>query len=152
MLGRFLPLLAFLPALGAQTQPIEVTASIAPIDPTKWVGFKEGRGLFMFVRNTSGRDIQGFALEARFTDPQTGKPLGGHRGHSEFNPRSNGLLAPGATKPLVRPYPVPVTASGAPGAYAFSVDLVIFEDGTTWGPGRTPMARKLLQQIAHPSR
>jgi hypothetical protein len=38
---------------------------------------------------------------------------------------------------------MPATSSGALAKYSFSVDLVFFSDGTTWGPAKTGAGRSL---------
>ncbi len=153
MLRSFLPVLAFLPIIGAQTPskdpiPIEVTGKISAIDTQVWHGFREGPGLFMTVQNVSGRGIQGYVFETTFTGPAGGERLGPHRSHSTYRQPSLGVaLAPGAKQDLPKPYPVPMTSYGLPVNYSFNVDLVVFEDGTTWGPGKSPSAKQLLSRI-----
>ena len=81
MLRTILILAVFAPHAFAQSasapegSPIEVTGLVSPINPQEWAGFKAGPGLFMTVRNTSGRNILGFAFETTFTDPETGKAM-----------------------------------------------------------------------------
>ena len=90
----------------------------------------------MTVRNVSGRGIQGYAFETIFTDPASGERVGPHRSHSTYKQPSLGAaIASGAKQEVAKPYPVPITAYGAPGNCSFNIDLVVFEDGTTWGPG-----------------
>jgi len=143
-------LLAFLPAIGAQTPPpIEVTGNISPIDPQVWAGMS-GPGLFMTIQNTSGREIQGFAFATDFNDPQSGRHLPPSREHNAYKPPANGvLLAANGKVSEPKPYPVPISA-GAPASYSFTVDLVIFGDGTTWGPAKTRAAQQLLRRIGQP--
>jgi len=89
----------------------------------------------MTVRNTSGRNILGFAFKTTFTDPETGKAMAASREHGAFRPASRGIsLPPGSSKPNPKPYQLPVTSSGMPATYSFIVDLVIFDDGTKWAP------------------
>lgn len=153
MLRSCLTVLALLPAISAQTPsidpvPIEVAGKISAIDTQRWQGFREGPGLFMTVQNVSGRAIQGYAFETTFTDPASGGRVGPGRSHSTYKQASMGVeLAPGAKRELVKPYPVPITANGVPANYSFNVDLVVFADGTTWGPGKTQTAKQLLSQI-----
>jgi hypothetical protein len=141
--------LVSLATLIAQTPaPIEVTGSVSPIDTHKWVGFQEGPGLYMAVKNTSGRAISGIVFETIFTDTASGARLSGRQEHSAYKPLENGvLIAPNASMSEPKPYPLPVTASGSTASYSFTVDLVVFEDGTTWGPAKTRTATQLLRRI-----
>ena len=154
MLRTILILAVLLPHAFAQSagvsesSPIEVTGLVSPIDPHDWPGFKAGPGLFMKVRNTSGRNILGFAFETTFTNPETGKVVGGHE-HGAFRPASRGISLPsGGGKTNPKPYQLPVTRSGMPASYSFTVDLVIFDDGTTWGPAKLGTSKALLVRLA----
>ena len=136
------------PAGAPESSPVEVRGLVSPIDPHEWAGFKAGPGLFMEVRNTSGRNILGFAFETTFTNPKTGKAMGGHE-HGAFRPASRGISLPsGGSKPNPKPYQLPVTSSGIPASYSFTVDLVIFDDGTTWGPAKLGTSHDLLVRLA----
>ena len=152
MLRLCLTVLALLPIISAQTPstdpvPIEVTGEISAIDPQVWSGFKDGPALFMTVQSTSARGIQSYVFETTFTDPASGERVE-HRSHSTHKQSSLGVaLAPGAKQDVGKPYPVPITAHGVPTNYSFTVDLVIFDDGTTWGPAKTIAAKQLLSRI-----
>ena len=131
-----------------ESPPIEVRGMVSPIDPHEGPGFRAGPGLFMMVRNTSGRNILGFAFETTFTNPQTGKEMAA-REHGAFRPASRGIsLPPGASKPNPKPYQLPVTSSGVPARYSFTVDLVIFDDGTKWGPAKLDVSQTVLMRLA----
>jgi len=137
------------PAGAPEASPIEVTGLVSPIDPHEWAGFKAGPGLFMTVRNISGRNILGFAFKTTFTDPETGKAMGGTREHSAFRPASRGISLPsGASKANPKPYQLPVTSSGMPAKYSFAVDLVIFDDGAKWGPAKLDVSEAVLMRLA----
>jgi len=140
------------PAQSASTpesSPIEVTGLVSPIDPQESAGFKTGPGLFMEVRNISGRNILGFAFETTFTNPETGKAMAAPREHGAYRPASRGISLPsGASKPNPKPYQLPVTSAGTPARYSFTVDLVIFEDGATWGPAKLEVSQALLVRLA----
>jgi hypothetical protein len=132
-----------------ESSPIEVTGLVSTIDPHEWAGFKAGPGLFMKVRNISGRNILGFAFETTFTNPETGKAMAAPREHGAFRPASRGISLPsGASKPNPKPYQLPVTSSGMPATYSFTVDLVIFDDGTKWGPAKLEVSEALLMRLA----
>jgi hypothetical protein len=147
MLRSCLAVLALLPIISAQTPstdpvPIEVTGKVSAIDTR--MGFPDGPGLYMTVKNLSGRGIQGYAFETTFTDPASGERVE-HRSHSSYKQPSLGVaVAPEAKQDEVKPYPVPTAASGVPANYSFAVDLVIFDDGTTWGPAKTQAGKQLL--------
>jgi hypothetical protein len=137
------------PAGSPKSSPIEVMGVVSPIDPHEWAGFKAGPGLFMKVRNISGRNILGFAFETTFTNPETGKAMAGPREHGAFRPATRGIsLPPDASKPNPKPYQLPVTSLGVPAKYSFIVDLVIFDDGTTWGPAKLDVSQALLVRLA----
>lgn len=150
MLRSAMAALALLSAIHAQNPPpIEVIGRIAPLDPeTSKRSGRDGPGVYTTVKNTSGRDVQAFAFSVVFTDPQSGKPVEGQRERSEYQPPSDGvLLAANASEHERKPFPIPPTASGALASYSFDIDLVVFEDGTTWGPAKTRTAKELLEQI-----
>jgi hypothetical protein len=135
-------------AQSAGAPPIEVRGMVSPIDPHEGAGFKAGPGLFMEVRNISGRNILGFAFETTFTNPETGKVMAA-REHGAFRPASRGINLPsGGSKPNPKPYELPVTSSGMPASYSFTVDLVIFDDGTKWGPAKLDVSEALLMRLA----
>ena len=154
MLRTFLILAVLVPqalsqsAGGPENSPIEVTALVSPIDPHDWAGFKAGPGLLMKVRNISGRNILGFAFETTFSNPKTGKAMAA-REHGAFRPASRGISLPsGGSKPNPKPYQLPLTSSGTPARYSFTVDLVIFDDGTKWGPAKLDVSEALLMRLA----
>jgi hypothetical protein len=153
MLRSCLTVLALLPIISAQTPstdpaPVDVTGKISAIDTQVWQGSREGPGLFMAARNISGRGIRGYAFETIFTDAGSGERVGPRMSHSTYKePQLGVALTPGAQQDLVKPYSVPITESGIPAIYSFNIDLVVFEDGSTWGPGKTQAARQLLSRI-----
>jgi len=102
----------------------------------------------MKVRNISGRNILGFVFETTFTNPGTGKAMA-VREHGAFRPASRGISLPSdASKLNPKPYQLPVTSSGMPARYSFTVDLVIFDDGTKWGPAKLEVSEALLLRLA----
>jgi hypothetical protein len=148
ILAVFAPHVLAQPAGAPESSPIEVSGLVSPIDSHEWAGFKAGPGLFMKVRNISGRNILGFAFETTFTNPETGKAMAA-RQHGAFRPASRGIsLPPDASKPNPKPYQLPVTSSGMPAGYSFTVDLVISDDGSTWGPAKLDVSRTLLLRLA----
>jgi hypothetical protein len=149
MFRAFVVIVALLPVAGAQT-PSADPAPMNVVGHIVWSAIG-GPELSMTMQNTSARGIQGYFYEAIFTDPGTGKlvsksgPIGCYRSLG-----SGVLIASGAETPADTPVvkPLPITASGTPAKYSFNVDLVFFEDGTTWGPAKTAGAQQLLAQIA----
>lgn len=156
---------AFLPALRAQTTSTER----APIALSGAIeSFNGVAKLVESVQNTSARAIQGFAFVTTFTDPDTGAviskwnracyrqltagpALAAGPGMPVLAKCSNGkpprgsVIATGAgPEPIGNPLSVPASSSGAQAKYSFTVDLVFFSDGTTWGPAKTGAARSLL--------
>jgi hypothetical protein len=67
-----------------ESSPIEVRGLVSSIDPHEWAGFKAGPGLFMDVRNISGRNILGFAFETTFNNPESGRVMA-VREHGAFH-------------------------------------------------------------------
>jgi hypothetical protein len=136
---------ALAPLICAQTAaPIEVMGHVAQID-TQITGLKPGPGLFMTIRNVSGRSIQGFVYQTVFTDPSTGERLMCCSSHSEYKQPSLGVaLAPGRSTDAPKPYHLPLTQSGSAAQYSFTVDLVVFDDGSTWGPGQLTASKQFL--------
>jgi hypothetical protein len=149
MFRTFVVIAALLPVAGAQT-PSTDPAPMNVIGHIVWphTGRPE---LSMTLQNTSARGIQGYFYEAIFTDPETGKlistsgPIGSYRSLG-----SGVLVAAGAETPSDAPVvkPLPIAGSGVPANYSFNVDLVFFDDGTTWGPAKAAGAQQLLAQIA----
>jgi hypothetical protein len=151
---------AFLPALSAQTTSTEP----APIALSGVIeSFNGVPKLVESVQNTSARAIQGFAFVTTFTDPDTGAVI------SKWNracyrqlaagpalaagpgtpvlakcnngspPRGSVIASGAGPEPIGNPLSVPPSAK-----YSFTVDLVFFSDGTTWGPANTGAAKNLL--------
>jgi len=136
------------PAGVPESPAIEVTGVVSPINPHEWRGFRAGPGLFVTVRNLSGRNILGFAFQTTFTNPANGKVMD-VREHAAFRPASRGISLPSdASKPNPKPYQLPVTALGWAANYSFKIDLVIFSDGTTRGPAKLVVSQNLLLRLA----
>lgn len=143
------PLMSGQTAGGPETSPIEVNGRISQIDPRLSGGMEAGPGLFMKVHNTSTKAIQGYVYETFFVDPATGKKVGGHREHSVYKESSKGaVLTAGESKESAKPYPLPIMSSGSIAQYSFKIDLVIFDDGSRWGPGQLVSSQKLLANLS----
>ena len=139
MLRTFVMIAAILPSLSAQAPaPIDVTAHMTwPVTSAP--------ELSITLQNISGRNIQGYTVMAVFTDPDTGitikrEPISVYR-----SPGLGVTLSPGAQKLEVKS--VPLGSSGMPANYRFDLDLVFFDDGTTWGPAQTGAAKVQLAMV-----
>jgi hypothetical protein len=164
MLRWLIAAAAFLPVLPAQptsSEPAPITLSGA-IE-----SFNGVPKLIESVQNTSTRAIQGFAFVTTFTDPETGAVISKwnracYRQSSAgpalaagpgapvlakcsngAHPRGSVISSGAGPEPIGNPLSVPSGSSGAPAKYSFTVDLVFFSDGTTWGPAKTGAARSL---------
>jgi hypothetical protein len=160
---------ALLPVLSAQATsteraPIALSGAIESVS-----GLPK---LIESVQNTSTRAIQGFAFVTTFTDPDTGavistwnracyrQPAAGPalaagpgtpvlaKCSNSPSPRGAVIASGAGPEPIGNPLSVPASSSGAPAKYSFTVDLVFFADGTTWGPAKTGAARSLRGIIA----
>jgi hypothetical protein len=124
--------------------PLEVMATLssAGLGGTK-------PGLRLSVKNVSTKNVLAYALRLHFTDPETGAGMGSGA-HTEFGKGLNGVpryLLPGEVASSPRAQSLPVTANGAPAKYTLSVDLVVFGDGSTWGPASSAAAVQLWKQV-----
>lgn len=152
MFRAFLILGTFVLVLGAQDpqtvpSPVEVTGKISSVDSQTSPEFGDKPGLFMTIKNVSSRDIQAYTIEAIFTDPQTGTRIE-HQTHSARKlPTLGPLITAGAQMEGPKPYSAPRTAAGSDAKVSFNIDLVVFEDGTTWGPGNTRAAKELIARV-----
>jgi hypothetical protein len=82
--------------------------------------------------------------------PATGKGLGRGGGSTTMintnTDRADPML-PGAVMPGPKASVPSRNPDGIVPAASFSVDLVIFDDGTTWGPGTAPGSQKMLENV-----
>jgi hypothetical protein len=140
MLLRLVMIAAILPVLSAQTP----SADPAPINVTAHMTWPvtSAPELSITLQNISGRNIQGYTVMATFTDPDTGvtikrEPIGVYR-----SPSLGIQLGPGEQTRVIKS--VPLGSSGMPANYTFDLDLVFFDDGSTWGPAQTGAAKVQL--------
>jgi hypothetical protein len=106
-------------------------------------------GLLLNIKNVSGKNVLAYALQLRYTNPDTGQSMGSG-GHSAFRHGTAGppqYLAPAQTDTDPKPISLPHTSDGVTATYVISVDLVVFEDGSQWGPASSRGAQQLLQRI-----
>lgn len=118
----------------------------APVRLASSLGNGQFRGhraelLRLQVENISKKCILGYVVQAQFSGPGGGNHLS--RVTRVLRVQQNGkphYLAPGEKDDLTGEVP--------PGLhYALTVDLVVFEDGSRWGPARLRDSTVLLQQI-----
>jgi hypothetical protein len=129
--------------------PIEITGTqtIAPTNGAP--DGPSGPALALQVKNVSTKSILAYSIQILFTNPETGK-VGSKRGSSttfiDPSGQSHPML-PGAIENWPKPAPFPRIAAGIAMQYTSSVDLVIFDDGTTWGPGTAVGSQQMLQNV-----
>jgi len=121
--------------------PLEVTDAPASANPSP--------GFHLQVRNISAtHSILAYTLAIRYIDPDTNKAgMGGSHGaifmNQDGTPRP---LAPGQ-KSTADNRSTNKSASGKPLVPKVTVDLVVFEDGSIWGPAQTEGAKRQLVTI-----
>jgi len=133
--------------------PISVEASTIQVDaPTDNSTTVPAPGLSLRVRNTSARSIRAYSILITFTNPTNGTNMGRHvKTICVPSSQSEKYILPGhsdssgALNSKFKPIALPTTDAGVPAQYAFSVDLVIFDDGTEWGPAKMRESVKLRQ-------
>jgi hypothetical protein len=88
------------------------------------------------IKNVSTKNILAYSYDVQFTDPATAKGLGRGGGATIMintnTDRANPML-PGAAMPSPKASVPSRNPDGIVPAASFSVDLVIFDDDTTWG-------------------
>jgi len=104
--------------------------------------------IVMNVANVSGKCLRGYVVVVKF------KEADGHttQGHSRLalamDKESNlSCFPPGAVKHWGNPLVRPKDSSGELAQYSATIDLVIFEDGSEWGPGKAPDSDRLRGMI-----
>jgi hypothetical protein len=100
------------------------------------------------LRNISTKNVISYIVLTRITNPANGQSMG----EQELTLGRNGTttvlhpLRPGQTDAALR-LKLRVTASGSLADHSVIVDLVEFEDGTTWGPARHPSSQNVLMTL-----
>jgi hypothetical protein len=130
--------------------PMQIVTRTAAVDAFEITARNpSGMGLFLEVHNTSGKNVVGYALGVKFLDPSTNASFQGAGSHQRMVARQAGRpLHPGDcdcshSKPIV----LPKTPSGAVAKPEVTLDLVVFDDGTTWGSGQLQSSRPLLRKL-----
>jgi hypothetical protein len=125
--------------------PLEITAT-----PTTALNNPSIPALSLQIKNVSTKNILAYSYHIQFTDSATGIGMG--RGGSSTtlintNTDQANPMLPGAITRQPRPEVPPRNPTGIVPGYSISVDLVIFDDGSTWGPGTAPLSARLLQNV-----
>jgi len=126
---------------GQDVAPILVQGRIVAILPVQASEF----GLVTKVQNTSTRDIKTVVLRVTFSNPTNGQKIGrsfrllGDDGGKGF------LLKAGTEVDLwQKPMQIPNNSFGAGVQFSIVVDLVVFGDGSKWGPATLGVSQKIL--------
>jgi hypothetical protein len=127
----------------SSTAPVRIvtrTGSIGGSGPTAQ------DGLFLEIHNTSSKNVIGYSLDVQFVDPATSAKIQGS--HGRMAARQASPLRPGDcdcsnSKPIV----IKKTASGVLADPQVTLDLVVFDDGTTWGAHRLASSQQLLKEL-----
>jgi hypothetical protein len=131
-------------------EPLQIVTRTAAANGSELPGQKNsGIGLFLDIHNTSGKNVTGYALAVKFLDPSTNATFKGAGSHQKWVARQAGNpIHPGdcdCSQP--KPIMLPKTPSGAAAESKVTLDLVVFDDGTTWGPGQLLSSQQLLRKL-----
>jgi hypothetical protein len=127
--------------------PIQIVTRTAAVDPSEIVGQNaSGIGLFLEIHNISGKNVTGYSLGVKFLDPSTDASFKGS--HGRMAARASNPLRPGDCDcSHAKPILIPKTPSGVVAEPKVTLDLVVFDDGTTWGAGQLLSSRQLLKEL-----
>jgi hypothetical protein len=130
--------------------PIEVRLDLTSVD-SAMVPYSSTLvpAVSMTVANLSGKCIRGYVVAIRFTRSD-GRVIGA--GHTRLVLSSNkngdlGCIPQGDVKSVGKPLAIPKDSSGELAKYNARVDLIAFEDGSEWGPGKLPDSERLRGMI-----
>lgn len=128
--------------------PLQIAESAATASEEGSNSTMTSPALALDVKNVTGKCIRGFVLQVQFINSE-GKPI---LRHSRLVLRQTkqgtlGCVAPGDTYHMPKNMPIPTDASGNLATHTIAVNLVVFGDATTWGPGDLPDAHRLLGMI-----
>jgi len=132
-----------LPVAQVQTQrigPLEIESGV-------WLNEKGEEMLAAAVTNEGDAPVRGYLLSTKFFDPTTGayirkfttKQLETHGNPVDY-------LAPGSTW-VADPRRFSYLADGTLASYEINVDLVVFADGSMFGPKRSPESYEVLGML-----
>src|ERR1039458_5375193 len=102
----------------------------------------------MAVTNASASAVLGFVLSVEFIDPRTKSPLS-RRIVSVLRETPDGKPLPLLRDQSVhlRRTTLPRLADGVLAEYRVTFDLVVYADGSQWGPGNLSQSRVLLNRV-----
>ena len=107
-----------------------------------------GKGIDLHIRNESQREVVGAVIGIEYVDPATGKTVFRASGSFIKATEDKKLLSlhPGE-ETTIRTGPPKTTASGGQTEPRLSLDIVVFDDGTQWGPAKLTSSAQLANQI-----
>lgn len=131
--------------------PVKVTWTLVsanePGVPGTATPDRVGAGLALHAQNVSERCVRGIVLSVQFSNSEGKTTLTRTRTLLTAT-KSGGLkcLHPGESFhwPPTSNMFIPTEASGNPDKYAINLDFVVFDDRSTWGPGRQKAADNRL--------
>jgi len=100
------------------------------------------------VTNSSAKPIRGYVIDISFYRVSDGQPISKHTRTALMAGVAGipGPLMPGETQRALKPIPVP-QAGGKLARYRIAIDLVMFSDGTHWGPINLRESDRLVGMI-----
>jgi hypothetical protein len=125
------------------------TETIGPlkIESGVWRDERGQEWLAADVTNDSETPVRGFLLKASFFDPATGERIRQvSTKELDTSGDPSGYLAPGATW-IADPRKFPHLADGSLATYEISPDLVVFADGSAFGPKRSSESDEVVGMI-----
>jgi hypothetical protein len=149
-----LPLLALTLTLPVWSQsndpgpaPVQIVTRTAAAHLSELPGqSNSGIGLFLDIHNTSGKNVAGYAFGVKFLDPSTNATFKGAGTHQRMVARQAGNPIHPGDCDCSQPKPI-MLPSGAVADPQVTLDLVVFDDGTTWGAGRLQSSQQLLRKL-----
>jgi hypothetical protein len=129
--------------------PIQIVTRTAAVDPSAVAGRNSSAiGLFVEIHNISAKNVLGYSLGVKFLDPSTAATFKGAGSHERMAAHASTPLHPGDCDcSHAKPIMIPKTPSGAVAEPQVALDLVVFDDGTTWGSGRLQSSQQLLKTL-----
>jgi hypothetical protein len=125
--------------------PLEITAT-----PTTARNNSSIPALSLQVKNVSTKNILAYEILTLFTNPETGRGIAQNGMGSTFistiTDKAEPML-PGAIKIMPMPVNFPQNARGVKPQYSLTVDLVVFDDGSTWGRAAKRASQDMFQSV-----
>jgi hypothetical protein len=137
------------PSSGVESQVLEITSRLTSMDVHTGGNASESRpSLQLSIRNATSKCVRGYVIKIRFANA-AGKPMFG-RSRMKLRLANNGTLGclnPAETEEWPNNLQLPLDSEGNPAKYTVSVDVVVFDDESTWGPATSEQAQKLIGMI-----